>query len=82
MDIGYIDFEPIIKDGGFNGFGSGSPSDPEPEPEGCNGKTVNQIANEVIQGKWGNGKERVNKLTAAGCDYDTIQKEVNRILSS
>ena len=52
MDIGYIDFEPIIKDGGFNGFGSGSSSSPEPKPEGSNGKTVNQIANEVIQGKW------------------------------
>ena len=82
MDIGYIDFEPIIKDGGFNGFGSGSSSSPEPKPEGSNGKTVNQIANEENQELQGNGKERVNKLTAAGCDYDTIQKEVNRILSS
>lgn len=81
MDIGYIDFEPIIKNGGFNGYSSGTPIVPDPEPEGgCNGKTVNEIAKEVIQGKWGNGQDRVNKLTAAGCDYDTIQKEVNRIL--
>ena len=85
MDIGYIDFEPIIKKGGYNGFGSGSSSgdtkpDPEPEPKGCNGKSITEIANEVIQGKWGNGQDRVNKLTAAGCDYDAVQDEVNRIL--
>jgi len=49
MDIGYIDFEPIIKNGGFNGYSSGTIV-PDPEPEGgCNGKTVNQIANEEIQ---------------------------------
>jgi len=82
LDIGYIDFEPIIKNGGYNGYSSGTPIDidPDPEPEGCNGKTINEIAKEVIQGKWGNGQDRVNRLTAAGCDYDTIQEEVNRIL--
>ena len=81
-DIGYIDFEPIIKKGGFNGFGSGTPTpvEPDPEPKGCNGKTINEIATEVIQGKWGNGDDRVNRLKAAGCDYNAIQDEVNRIL--
>ena len=78
LDIGYTDFEPIIKSIGYNGFGSGTES--ETKPEGCNGKTVNEIAKEVIQGKWGNGQDRINKLTAAGCDYDVIQEEVNRIL--
>lgn len=48
--------------------------------EGCNGKTVTEMANEVIQGKWGNGQDRINKLTAAGCDYQAIQNEVDRIL--
>ena len=80
MDIGYIDFEPIIKNGGFNGFGSGNvPITPDPDP-GCNGKTVTEIAKEVIQGKWGNGTDRRDRLTAAGCDYDAVQDEVNRIL--
>ena len=49
--------------------------------KGCNGKTVNQIAMEVIQGRWGAGKERIEKLTAAGCDYNSIQNEVNRLRS-
>ena len=84
IDIGYIDFEPIIKKGGFNGFGSGSSTDTDPKPEdpskGCDGKSLTQIAKEVIQGKWGNGQDRVNRLTAAGCDYDAVQEEVNRLL--
>ena len=47
---------------------------------GCNGKTVNEIAKEVIIGKWGNGDTRKIKLTAAGCSYEKVQAEVNRIL--
>ncbi len=38
------------------------------------------IANEVIQGKWGNGQDRKNKLIAAGYDYNAIQAIVNRKL--
>ena len=77
MDIGYIDFEPIMKNGGFNGFGDDTIVI---EPEECDGKSVNEVALEVIQGLWGNGDERKNRLIAAGCDYDAIQNEVNRIL--
>ena len=44
-------------------------------------KSTTEIAKEVIQGKWGNGAERKKALTASGYDYDTIQKEVNRILN-
>lgn len=43
-------------------------------------KTVTEIAKEVIQGKWGNGVERVQKLTAAGYDYNEVQREVNRLM--
>lgn len=41
---------------------------------------VTKIAKEVIQGKWGNGKARKDKLAAAGYDYKEIQAEVNRLL--
>lgn len=34
---------------------------------------LEQIADQVIQGKWGNGQERKIKLTQAGYDYDQIQ---------
>ena len=43
-------------------------------------KTVAELAKEVIQGKWGNGEERKNRLTAAGYDYKAVQAEVNRLL--
>ena len=84
LDIEYKDFESIIKKGGYNGFGKGTNIKPgqEDTSKECNGKTVNEIAIEVIQGKWGAGQERINKLTAAWCDYDTIQSEVNRILGN
>lgn len=44
-------------------------------------KSVDAIAREVIQGKWGNGADRKNRLTKAGYDYNAIQKRVNEILS-
>lgn len=43
-------------------------------------KSVNEIAREVIAGKWGNGSDRKNRLTKAGYDYDAVQKRVNEIL--
>lgn len=44
-------------------------------------KTVSQLANEVIAGKWGNGSTRRKKLEAAGYDYDEVQAKVNELLS-
>ena len=49
-------------------------------PKTSSTKSVDEIAKEVIQGKWGNGEERKKKLTAAGYDYSVIQKKVNEIL--
>lgn len=43
-------------------------------------KTVDEIAREVIAGKWGNGTARKNALTAAGYDYSAVQKRVNELL--
>lgn len=43
-------------------------------------KSVEEIAREVIQGKWGNGEDRKKKLTAAGYDYSEVQKKVNQLL--
>lgn len=43
-------------------------------------KTNNQIAVEVIQGKWGAGAERRKKLTAAGYDYSAVQKLVDEMM--
>lgn len=43
-------------------------------------KTNEEIAKEVIAGKWGNGQARKDKLAAAGYDYKTIQTLVNKLL--
>jgi hypothetical protein len=43
-------------------------------------KSVDEIAREVIQGKWGNGTDRKNKLTNAGYDYNAVQKRVNELM--
>jgi hypothetical protein len=43
-------------------------------------KTTEEVAKEVIAGKWGNGEERKQKLTAAGYDYAEVQKKVNEIM--
>lgn len=45
-------------------------------------KSVDELANEVILGRWGNGQERKDKLTAAGYDYSAVQERVNEILSA
>ena len=42
--------------------------------------TSREISKEVILGKWGNGAERRNRLTAAGYDYNVIQTKVNQLL--
>ena len=43
-------------------------------------KTNEDIAKEVIKGNWGNSKDRVKRLTAAGYDYKSVQTLVNKIL--
>lgn len=44
-------------------------------------KSNAEIAKEVIAGKWGNGTDRKNRLTAAGYSYDAVQAEVNKQLT-
>lgn len=43
-------------------------------------KSVQEIAREVIAGKWGNGEERKKKLIAAGYDYSAVQAAVNALM--
>ena len=43
-------------------------------------KTIDTLAYEVIQGDWGNGEERKERLEAAGYDYDAVQQRVNELL--
>lgn len=43
-------------------------------------KIINAVAHEVIAGRWGNGQERIDRLKAAGYDFDKIQKRVNELM--
>ena len=44
-------------------------------------KTNKDIADEVIQGLWGNGAERKQRLEEEGYDYEAIQEIVNKKLN-
>lgn len=44
------------------------------------GKSVEEIAREVLQGKWGNGADRKARLEAAGYDYAEVQAKVNMLV--
>lgn len=43
-------------------------------------KSLEEIANAVIRGDYGNGEERKQKLTAEGYNYEEVKAKVNEIL--
>ena len=43
-------------------------------------KSIDELAREVIAGKWGNDPQRSQKLKAAGYDAAAVQKRVNQLL--
>lgn len=67
MDLCYNDFPETIIKYGMNGYRSRV-------------KTNTQLALEVINGMWGNGVERRERLTEAGYDYDAVQSIVNELM--
>ena len=72
-DWGYTDYSEYIKKNGLNGYTK------ETAPSQT-GKTVDELAREVINGLWGNGQERCDRLTAAGYSYSDVQAHVNELL--
>lgn len=44
-------------------------------------KTNEELAKEVLEGKWGNGIDRRSRLTAAGYNYSAVQSIVNRLVA-
>lgn len=79
-DYSYTNYPSIIKAGGWNGFTKQKPT-PKPTPTPApKKKTVEELANEVIAGKWSAGAERKKLLTAAGYDYNAVQNRVNELM--
>ena len=75
------DYPAIMKQLGLNGFPKSGGNTPAPQPTPST-KSVDELAREVISGKWGNGSDRKNRLTAAGYDYNAVQNRVNEILGT
>lgn len=46
------------------------------------GKSVDQLADEVIRGEWGNGPERETRIRNAGYDFGAVQARVNQKLGA
>lgn len=44
-------------------------------------KSVDELAHEVLDGEWGSGDERKERLTELGYDYDAVQKRVNELVT-
>lgn len=90
LDICYVDYPKIIKEAGRNGYTKqNSVPVPKPVPKPTPKptpvpkpvkKTVDELAREVIAGKWSAGESRRKLLTAAGYDYNAVQNKVNEIL--
>lgn len=73
----YYNYPTEIKNKGLNGF-----SIYKNESESIqHDKTIDELAEEVLEGKWGNGDERKSRLTTAGYDYESIQSKVNILLT-
>lgn len=55
---------------------------PKPQPKPQPKKSIDTIAREVIDGKYGNGKKRVDNLEALGYNYSEVQNRVNQLIRS
>lgn len=60
----------------LNRYSRGNTPSVKPQP-----KPIDQIADEVIAGQWGNGEDRKNRLTQAGYNYNAVQNAVNAKLT-
>lgn len=70
-----------LEEAGFEAAVISDASSASDKPEVSTKKSNKEIAQEIIQGKWGDGEERKKKLEEAGYDYDAIQKIVNQLMS-
>ena len=75
MDYAYVDYPSIIQSGGFNGFTKATSDDSKPATPApvTPAKTVDELAQEVLDGKWGNGTDRKERLDLI---FDKYPKEL------
>lgn len=68
------DFQETIKNAGLNGFAKTSDTTDSPK------KSIDELAKEVLENKWGTGEERRTRLTEAGYNYNEVQAIVNEMV--
>lgn len=74
---GWITYEENMRNDVSRVWSGKLPVEAKPVPK----KSVDEIAKEVLDGKWGNGDDRVARLKAAGYDPSAVQKKVNELLA-
>lgn len=47
------------------------------QPSDRSGLEMDELVQEIAEGKWGNGQERRNRLSAAGYDHREVQEALN-----
>lgn len=62
----------VIRDNNLTQYDGAAPQTPS--------KSVDEVAQDVINGKYGNGADRKAAVEAAGYNYDEVQAKVNEIL--
>ena len=70
--LGQVSSEPTVQD---------SVQSEKPTQNRGGGKSLDEVAQEVLQGLWGNGQERYDELTNAGYNAQAVQDRVNSILN-
>lgn len=73
---GNVDLDVWYEDISFTPENSGS------ETTAPSDKTVDELAQEVLDGVWGDNPDRKRLLAAAGYDYNAVQARVNEIINS
>ena len=80
QNYAYKDYPRIMKNHGLNGFTATKTGNKVNTPVAPK-KSVEELAKEVIEGKWGNGVERKTRLRTAGYSYTAVQTRVNEMLA-
>ena len=70
--LGQVSSEPTVQE---------SVQSEKPTQNRGGGKSLDEVAQEVLQGIWGNGQERFDNLTNAGYNAQSVQDKVNSILN-
>lgn len=76
---GNVDMNECYRDFPAEILGGAKVQEVKPEPVK---KTVAQLVEEVLNGKWGDGADRKARLTAEGYDYEAVQNAVNAKLKA